>query len=61
MPKGESGRIVVDVDLALKRRLYSALAMEASTLKEWFIQAAERYLEERRAPSPQPPKKGSAK
>ncbi len=61
MPKGESGRIVVDVDPTLKRRLYSALAMEDSTLKEWFIQAAGRYLEERRTPSPQTPKKGSAK
>ena len=51
MPKGESGRIVVDIDPALKRRLYSVLAMENSTLKEWFIQSAERYIEEKREPS----------
>lgn len=50
MPRTESGRIVVLVDPLLKRRLYAALAMENSTLKEWFIRSVERYLEENTKP-----------
>ena len=46
MPRTESGRIVVHVDPMLKRRLYAALAMESSTLKEWFTKSVERYLKE---------------
>ena len=38
---GESGRIVIDVSPALKRRLYSVLSLSGSTLKDWFLQAAE--------------------
>lgn len=40
---GLSGRIVVDLNPALKRRLYAALALSGSTLKEWFTAAAETY------------------
>jgi hypothetical protein len=50
MPKGQSGRVVVEVDPDLKRRLYSALAIENSTLKEWFIDAARQYVAEREQP-----------
>ena len=50
MAKGQSGRIVVELDPQLKRELYSALASDGSTLKDWFIQAAENYLTERRQP-----------
>ena len=46
MPKANSGRIVVAVDPDLKRRLYSVLAMENSTLKDWFIRSAENYIDE---------------
>ena len=46
MPHTESGRIVVHIDPMLKRRLYAALAMENSTLKEWFTKSVERYLKE---------------
>ena len=46
MVKGESGRIVIEVDPHLKRQLYSALASDGSTLKAWFIDAAKRYLDE---------------
>jgi hypothetical protein len=51
MSKGESGRVVIEVEPALKRRLYSALAIDNSTLKQWFIAAAEQYVEEREQPS----------
>ena len=47
MPKGQSGRVVIEVDPTLKRRLYSALAIENSTLKDWFISTATEYLADR--------------
>ena len=61
MPKGDSGRVVVDIDPALKRRLYSALAMEDSTLKEWFIESAEHYVDSKREPSSGRRKRETAK
>lgn len=51
MARGESGRIVVEVDPALKRELYIALAVSGSTLKDWFIQNAQRYSADSRRPS----------
>jgi hypothetical protein len=51
MPKGESGRIVIEVDPNLKRKLYSALAGDNSTLKGWFLGAAESYIAEHEQPS----------
>ena len=50
MAKGESGRIVIEVDPLLKRKLYSALASDGSTLKAWFVDAASTYLEDREQP-----------
>lgn len=50
MPRTESRRIVVHVDPMLKRRLYAALAMENSTLKEWFTRSVERYLRDNAKP-----------
>lgn len=44
MAKGHSGRVVIEVDPALKRALYGALATNDSTLKEWFIGQANKYL-----------------
>lgn len=51
MSKGESGRVVIEVEPALKRRLYSALAIENSTLKQWFINSAQQYVVEHEQPS----------
>lgn len=50
MPKGKSGRLVVEIDPTLKRRLYSALAIENLTLKQWFIKTAEQYVDEQEQP-----------
>jgi len=44
MPRGASGRVVVEIDPHLKRQLYSRLAAEGTTLKHWFLEAAERFL-----------------
>ena len=51
MVTGQSGRIVIEVDPHLKRELYSALASDGSTLKAWFIQAAQDYLARRQQPN----------
>lgn len=45
MSIGSSGRIVIEVDPATKRDLYSALAKDGLTLKDWFLQNAASYLE----------------
>lgn len=47
MAKGDSGRVVVEIDPKLKRELYSALAIDGQTLKDWFIAAAENFVVER--------------
>lgn len=49
---GESGRIVVDLEPELKRRIYSALSLSGGTLKDWFIKVAEELCEEHRKPVP---------
>lgn len=49
MTKGNSGRVVIEIEPALKRRLYSTLAMDSSTLKDWFIQCAENYVKDNAA------------
>lgn len=51
MPKGESGRIVVEIEPALKRKLYSLLAIENLTLKDWFINQASDYVNDKKSPS----------
>jgi hypothetical protein len=44
MARGLSGRLVLEVDPALKRRLHARLAAEGRTLKDWFLEHAEHYL-----------------
>ena len=44
MPRSPGGRIVVEVDPDLKKRLYAALSLDGTTLKDWFIKEVERYL-----------------
>ncbi|MFW1954495.1 hypothetical protein ACG91D_02685 [Acinetobacter guillouiae] len=46
MAKGESGRIVLEVDPQLKKALYSILAHEQQTLKNWFTDKANKHIEE---------------
>lgn len=51
MPRGTSGRIVIEVDPHLKRELYAELARRGTTLKAWFIEAAEGTLATATQPS----------
>jgi hypothetical protein len=44
--RGDSGRIVIEIDPEMKRRLYATLAVNGSTLKEWFIREAETFCAE---------------
>ncbi len=48
---GNSGRIVVNIEPELKRRLYATLSMSGITLKDWFIKSAATYCAEQRQPS----------
>lgn len=34
---GASGRVVIEIDPALKRELHSILARKGMTLKDWFM------------------------
>ena len=45
--KSESGRLVLEIDPDLKRKLYAVLALEQKTLKEWFIESSSSYVKER--------------
>jgi hypothetical protein len=47
MPVGKSNRIVVDLDLEKKRKLYAELARNGKTMKDWFEEQVDRYLEGR--------------
>ncbi len=51
MAVGKSGRIVLEVEPELKHRLYSELALESKTLKEWFLSAAKDYILSQQQPS----------
>lgn len=51
MAVGKSGRIVLEVEPELKQRLYSALALENKTLKEWFILTANDHIRLQEQPS----------
>jgi len=46
MAIGESGRIVIQVPPALKRKLYKDLARHGMSLRDWFLDQAEIYLNE---------------
>lgn len=51
MARGNSGRIVIDVEPEFKEEVYRALAVQGSTLKDWFVTKARRLCEESRQPA----------
>jgi len=50
MSIGTSGRIVIEVEPGVKRQLYSALAIEGLTLKDWFLREVNTYLLDSKQP-----------
>jgi hypothetical protein len=61
MPRGSSGRVVIEVGAAFKRRLYRVLGAQKLTLKDWFIQAAQDHIEEFDQPQLLPKKRAQLK
>ncbi len=47
MVRGESGRIVLEINPSQKDELYSALTRDGLTLKEWFLRQTAQYLRSR--------------
>ncbi|TXK93549.1 hypothetical protein BMR10_15530 [Methylococcaceae bacterium CS4] len=45
MSIGKSGRIVIEIDPDLKKKLYSELSLQGLSLKEWFVESAHQYLD----------------
>jgi hypothetical protein len=50
MSQGPSGRMVVELEPELKRRLYAALAVDGVTFKQWLIWQTEHFLSDRDQP-----------
>ena len=45
MARGKSGRIVLEIDPELKRRLYQSLDNKQQTMKDWFVREAEALID----------------
>lgn len=50
MARGKSGRIVLEVDPTIKRKLYFALEKNQITLKDWFLETANIYISDNISP-----------
>jgi hypothetical protein len=50
MARGVSGRIVLEIDVSAKEELYAAVTADGMTLKDWFLQKADEYLQKRNQP-----------
>lgn len=48
--RGDSGRIVIEIDPQKKRKLYEVLDAEGITLKEWFLSRVDAYLADKLQP-----------
>jgi len=42
--KGNSGRLVIEIDPLMKQELYAALGQKGLNMKEWFLMNAKVYL-----------------
>jgi hypothetical protein len=45
MARGPSGRVIVEVEPTLKRALHARLVVDGRSLKDWFLECAESYLD----------------
>ncbi len=52
MAKGNSGRIVIEIDPELKQELYEALGVKELNLKQWFLSHVNQLLAERQPSLP---------
>lgn len=52
MSRGASGRIVIEINPALKKRLYAGLTLDGITLKLWFQEQAAAYLADHQGLAP---------
>ena len=50
MPKGDSGRIIAELDPELKREFYAALALEGLTFKDWLTRRIETFIQDHQQP-----------
>ena len=50
MARGNSGKVVINVDPQFKEALYLAVTASGSTLKDWFIHQGRQYIDEQRQP-----------
>ncbi len=46
MAIGRSGRIVLEIDPEVKKKIYSILTLESLTLKDWFLIKVREKIEE---------------
>jgi hypothetical protein len=51
MPRGTSGRVVLEIDPETKRELYATLARQGLTLKAWFLREAQHYIDRTSQPA----------
>jgi hypothetical protein len=47
MARGQSGRIVLEIDPTIKRAIHARLVAEGRSLKGWFLERVEEYLDPR--------------
>ena len=52
MARGLSGRVVLEIDPAIKRALHARLAADGRTLKDWFLEQANYLLNPRQQALP---------
>jgi hypothetical protein len=45
MARGDSGKIVLEIEPAEKEKLYSAVKRDGLTMKDWFLQQMASYLD----------------
>jgi hypothetical protein len=59
MARGQSGKLIAEIDPALKRQFHAALTLDGSTFKDWVLENIHDYLEHRS--DPELPRSGAHK
>ncbi len=45
MSRSPSGRIVIEIEPEVKQRLHALLALQGTTLKSWFLERVDDYMQ----------------